>query len=192
MRTGTSFMLALHAAVLLAACGGADPLDKDQVVGIPAGTARGTAASGTYAAHLQVTACSGTCTPRVCEVGRQLDADAAVTQVDGRLTFDAGGVPLAGGIDADGGFVVGGWGALGALEASTLHILRVTSGLSGGVAERSKAAVLKTAERKLRGFESLLLRKADNRIARSSFSFSLAHVGSVRSARWSKERWPSG
>ena len=27
----------------------------------------------------------------------------------------------------------------------------------GGVAERSKAAVLKTAERKLRGFESLLL-----------------------------------
>jgi hypothetical protein len=27
------------------------------------------------------------------------------------------------------------------------------------VAERSKAAVLKTAERKLRGFESLLLRK---------------------------------
>ncbi len=118
MRTGTSFMLALHAAVLLAACGGADPLDKDQVVGIPAGTARGTAASGTYAAHLQVTACSGTCTPRVCEVGSQLDADAAVTQVDGRLTFDAGGVPLAGGIDADGGFVVGGWGALGALEAS--------------------------------------------------------------------------
>ena len=92
MRTGTSFMLALHAAVLLAACGGADPLDKDQVVGIPAGTARGTAASGTYAAHLQVTACSGTCTPRVCEVGSQLDAD--------------------------GGFVVGGWGALGALEAS--------------------------------------------------------------------------
>jgi hypothetical protein len=37
------------------------------------------------------------------------------------------------------------------------------------VAERFKAAVLKTAERKLRGFESLLLRKADNRIARSSF-----------------------
>jgi hypothetical protein len=31
---------------------------------------------------------------------------------------------------------------------------------SGGVAEWSKAAVLKTAERKLRGFESLLLRKA--------------------------------
>jgi hypothetical protein len=29
----------------------------------------------------------------------------------------------------------------------------------GGVAERSKAAVLKTAERKLRGFESLLLRR---------------------------------
>jgi hypothetical protein len=29
------------------------------------------------------------------------------------------------------------------------------------VAEWSKAAVLKTAERKLRGFESLLLREAD-------------------------------
>jgi hypothetical protein len=32
------------------------------------------------------------------------------------------------------------------------------------VAEWSKAAVLKTAERKLRGFESLLLRNADLRI----------------------------
>jgi hypothetical protein len=31
--------------------------------------------------------------------------------------------------------------------------------LPGGVAEWSKAAVLKTAERKLRGFESLLLRR---------------------------------
>jgi hypothetical protein len=31
---------------------------------------------------------------------------------------------------------------------------------SGGVAEWSKAAVLKTAERELRGFESLLLRQA--------------------------------
>jgi hypothetical protein len=31
-------------------------------------------------------------------------------------------------------------------------------GSPGGVAEWSKAAVLKTAERKLRGFESLLLR----------------------------------
>ena len=30
----------------------------------------------------------------------------------------------------------------------------------GGVAEWSKAAVLKTAERELRGFESLLLRQA--------------------------------
>jgi hypothetical protein len=35
----------------------------------------------------------------------------------------------------------------------------VPLGLPGGVAERSKAAVLKTAERKLRGFESLLLRR---------------------------------
>ena len=31
---------------------------------------------------------------------------------------------------------------------------------TGGVAEWSKAAVLKTAERELRGFESLLLRRA--------------------------------
>src|SRR5688500_6488030 len=36
---------------------------------------------------------------------------------------------------------------------------RHLQGLPGGVAERSKAAVLKTAERKLRGFESLLLRR---------------------------------
>jgi hypothetical protein len=38
------------------------------------------------------------------------------------------------------------------------------------VAERSKAAVLKTAERKLRGFESLLLRWLDNRIVLRKWS----------------------
>jgi hypothetical protein len=54
------------------------------------------------------------------------------------------------------------------------------------VAERSKAAVLKTAERKLRGFESLLLRQADNRIARSSF-FLL--TGRVRAAVGEMAEW---
>jgi hypothetical protein len=41
-----------------------------------------------------------------------------------------------------------------------IPILRLLPlGTPGGVAEWSKAAVLKTAERKLRGFESLLLRR---------------------------------
>src|ERR1051326_2796046 len=43
-------------------------------------------------------------------------------------------------------------------------------GPPGGVAEWSKAAVLKTAERKLRGFESLLLRWLDNRIVSRKWS----------------------
>ena len=45
-------------------------------------------------------------------------------------------------------------------------------GPPGGVAEWSKAAVLKTAERKLRGFESLLLRRLlDNRIVSRKWSW---------------------
>jgi hypothetical protein len=51
--------------------------------------------------------------------------------------------------------------AIGALQAVggiyTAGVL--ASGHPGGVAEWSKAAVLKTAERELRGFESLLLRQ---------------------------------
>ena len=44
-------------------------------------------------------------------------------------------------------------------KRNAIPILRLLPlGLTGGVAEWSKAAVLKTAERKLRGFESLLLR----------------------------------
>jgi hypothetical protein len=45
-------------------------------------------------------------------------------------------------------------------KGQTIPINTLASGDPlGGVAEWSKAAVLKTAERKLRGFESLLLRR---------------------------------
>jgi hypothetical protein len=52
--------------------------------------------------------------------------------------------------------------AIGALQGvGGLYTAGVlASGHPGGVAEWSKAAVLKTAERELRGFESLLLRQA--------------------------------
>ncbi len=55
-------------------------------------------------------------------------------------------------------------------------------GPSGGVAEWSKAAVLKTAERKLRGFESLLLRRhLDNRIVSRRWSWAGRCAASGRS-----------
>lgn len=56
-------------------------------------------------------------------------------------------------------------------KASTISILPLPLGRPGGVAEWSKAAVLKTAERKLRGFESLLLRRLDNQIASRKWSW---------------------
>jgi hypothetical protein len=45
-------------------------------------------------------------------------------------------------------------------KGERIHILRLHLWGPGGVAEWLKAAVLKTAERELRGFESLLLRQS--------------------------------
>lgn len=102
-------------ATLLGACSGDG---SDGVTDLPDGTATGTAASGTYAVTLRVTACSGTCTPGLCQVGQRVSADAVVVQRDGHLTLDAGGVPLAGGIDADGTYLIGGQGTLGTVTAA--------------------------------------------------------------------------
>jgi hypothetical protein len=106
--------------VFFAACGGGSggDLERDDVINLPAGSGTGTAATGTYLMELRVTACVGTCTPGVCEDGDVVGGEAAVTQQDGRLTLDAGGVPLTGGIDTDGGYVIGGFGTLGTLDAA--------------------------------------------------------------------------
>src|SRR6187401_1322063 len=65
-------------------------------------------------------------------------------------------------------------------------------GCPGGVAERSKAAVLKTAERKLRGFESLLLRKHDNRIVSRRWSGRDASSCASRPSNRARSGEPAG
>jgi hypothetical protein len=109
----------LLAAVALAACGGADGLDPDVVTSLPPGNATGTAATGSYSMKTITTGCDGTCATTVngftysaCDIGTRLDSTATVTQADGRLTIDVEDSDyvsqLAGGLDADGTYDVGG------------------------------------------------------------------------------------
>lgn len=111
-------MRSLLLLCFLVACGG-DDLDPDVVTDLPPGDATGTAASGVYELTSLTTACAGTCatvedgfTFSACDVGTRLDDRAEITQADGALTVDLDGNDyvsrLAGGLDADGGFDVGG------------------------------------------------------------------------------------
>jgi len=113
--------LALAAVLVIPACGGGGGgnLDPDTVTNLPPGDATGTAATGVYALDSITTACTGACTTTVdgfeydaCDIGTHQESTADLTQVDGVLTID---VPdsdyvsqLAGGIDADGSYDVGG------------------------------------------------------------------------------------
>lgn len=105
---------------LTAACGG-DGLGREDVENLPAGSAVGSAASGTYALELVTRECRGRCPVidggwfevSVCDVGEVDDAELVVTQTDGALEIAADGLVLErleGGIDDDGGFTVGAWG----------------------------------------------------------------------------------
>ncbi len=113
--------------VLLAACGGGDPsvpgggLARDDVDHLPAGTGTGTAASGEYRVEMLTIDCLGTCpvvhsgpfSASTCDVDQLDHPDLDVTQTDGALVMDAEGLVvdrLAGGIDADGRYVVGAYG----------------------------------------------------------------------------------
>jgi hypothetical protein len=124
-------LVLVHVAILsLAACG-ADDLDRALITSLPPGTAVGSAASGTYGVTLVTRACGGQCTitarghtAQLCERGEEASERLRLEQSDGRLrgslTVEAIPIPLAGGIDADGGFDVGGLvsGGLGALGHS--------------------------------------------------------------------------
>lgn len=103
---------------LAAACSGddGDRLERPDVDGLPVGTATGAAATGSYELTLVTTACAGSCrisTISLCDVNDADDASVEVTQDDGALVMLADGLVLdrlSGGLDADGQFLVGGWG----------------------------------------------------------------------------------
>jgi hypothetical protein len=100
---------------LLAACGGDGlALDRDEVTSIPDGTGTGTAATGLWVGTLTTTSCSGTCFVRgfsLCDVGELDEYELDIVQTDGRLVIesDLDTPSMAGGIDADGAFRVGGY-----------------------------------------------------------------------------------
>jgi len=111
---------ALALTLLVAACGGGGgDLDPDVVTDLPPGDGTGAAATGTYDMATVTTGCSGTCRIEVegfpysaCDIGTRLDETAEVVQTDGVLTVDVEDSDyvsqLAGGIDADGTYEVGG------------------------------------------------------------------------------------
>lgn len=112
-------MKLLPVCLLLAACGGSDDLDPETVTNLPPGDATGTALTGSYRTESVTTDCGGTCSTTVdgavfsaCDVGTRLDDTIDVTQTDGALRIDVDGNDyvsrLAGGIDVDGTFDVGG------------------------------------------------------------------------------------
>jgi hypothetical protein len=106
-------------SLVIACGGGGGDLDPDTVTNLPPGDGTGAAATGSYDLATVTTDCAGDCTTEVdgftysaCDIGTRLDDTAEVVQADGVLTID---VPdsdyvsqLAGGIDADGSFDVGG------------------------------------------------------------------------------------
>lgn len=100
---------------LLVACSG-DPLSREEVTSIPAGTGTGTAASGTWEGTLTTTSCTGSCLVKgyisLCDVGDIDDYSFELVQTDGVLTIEADGLvtpSMRGGIDANGAFRVGGY-----------------------------------------------------------------------------------
>lgn len=100
-----------------AGCGG-DDLSREVVTSLPAGTAVGTGASGSYTIALTVRSCGGGCRVQVgehsgsvCEVGETSTETVELIQEDGRLQVRLDlGLVLRGGIEGDGSFDVGGYG----------------------------------------------------------------------------------
>jgi hypothetical protein len=134
------------AVVFVAACGGGG-LAREDVADLPPGGGQGASASGSYDIELYTRSCSGKCSIEVdgftfglCDVGEVDTASLEVTQTDGRLVMDADGLVLdrlSGGIEADGGFTVGGWGTEegGAVEVRVLSTGSLTGAVITGTAE---------------------------------------------------------
>ncbi len=97
--------IAVSVAASLAGCG-APPLERDDVVGIPPGTATGAGASGVYMTSVRTIECCGRCSQFTCIAGYGGET-VTLSQVDGSLMFDIGDFSVVGGIDVDGAFRVG-------------------------------------------------------------------------------------
>ncbi|MBN2498429.1 MAG: hypothetical protein JXR96_27815 [Deltaproteobacteria bacterium] len=113
----------LVCALLLGGCGSGDgDLDKDVVTHLPDGNASGSAASGVYDMEIYTSACEGMCPEidygifvyHLCDVGDRDSTQVLVDQADGHLQVDLDSdqyvTRLAGGIDSDGSFDIGGYG----------------------------------------------------------------------------------
>ena len=130
------------AILLLVACNGTDDLDPDTVTSIPPGTAIGTAATGAYEMESVTVECSGKCNTTfdgviysACDVGTRLDDTVLVTQTDGALQIDVEDSDyvsrLAGGLDSDGTYDVGG------LRTQLGGAITITARVRGSIASSS-------------------------------------------------------
>jgi hypothetical protein len=115
---GSMRATALLLCSMAIACGGGE-LSRSVVTTLPDGNATGSAASGSYLLSVSTTACSGACPTFkvlffdvvICKVGDQNTATATVKQTEGRLEVDSTALlveHLAGGINSDGAFDIGG------------------------------------------------------------------------------------
>lgn len=119
IRSGCLLVLTLSALCSCRSNGSPDgggELSREAVTNIAAGSATGSALSGTYNVELRTTACSGTCAVNVggfvqsiCDVGDTNAETARVTQTDGVLEIRMNDTPslYRGGVDLDGQFDLG-------------------------------------------------------------------------------------
>lgn len=140
-------MRTIFSLMLLVACAGDERgtvagggLSRDDVENIPPGDATGSAASGEYEVEMLTIACHGTCpvlhegpfSSETCDVNQEDFADLEVTQADGAIVMNADGLivdRLAGGIDADGSYVVGAYGTQG---SGQVHVFVLGTGVLDG------------------------------------------------------------
>jgi hypothetical protein len=122
-----SFLLLLLTACATDGSDGTDgDLEPSDVADLPAGDATGSAASGTWMISIRTTSCTTACSATACTVGETTNARFQVIQTNGALTLDAF-TRLRGGIDGDGGFLVGG----SSMQSGIELIGRMTGTLAG-------------------------------------------------------------
>lgn len=128
-----------------------DDLDPAVVTDLPPGNGAGTSASGQYVRELVVTSCAGDCEIggdedgdafSICDVGLEFTEFAQVEQSDGILDFDVDNNEyisrLAGGINSDGSFEIGGYITQGggAIEATAREVGTISAWRLTGAGRR--------------------------------------------------------
>lgn len=146
--------MALLSVAILGCGDGSSDLSREAVTNIPPGSAKGTAFGGSYTMTLVTTTCSGTCPAMgilsVCSEGAKDTETATVTQKDGKLEMVSSGLmvnSVAGGINSDGNFDLGGYGTQGA------GAVAITARVTGTIATNGKV----TGTARARGVGSVKL-----------------------------------